>query len=354
MAGFSIGEADILRRAVSKKNREELERQRERFVLGAQHKGYDPQIANEVYALIVRFADYGFPKSHAVAYSLISYQMAYLKAHYPVNFYAALLTNATGNTDKLVQILIEAKAKGITILPPSIQKSGRHFKVENGQIRYSLSAIKNVSQPFLKSLMEVRNERDTPFKDLFDLASSLSTAVFQQKAIEPLIKAGALDDFQLDRAVLLASIEAARKHVDFNVGKPKLAVTEPLSQQERLQYEKDVLGFYLSEHPLTKWRTTIQVSATTYNVNRQRDGQYVKMLGITSEIKQIRTKKGELMAFVELQDEYGSISATLFPKEFAAVQQQLELNLIAYVEGVLEFRFGKPQLKVKHMRMQAM
>lgn len=278
--------------------------------------------------------------------------MAYLKAHYPVNFYAALLTNATGNTEKLVQILIEAKAKGITILPPSIQKSERHFKVENGQIRYSLSAIKNVSQPFLKSLIEARNLMDRPFKDLFDLASSLSTAVFQQKAIEPLIKAGALDDFKLDRAVLLASIEAARKHVDFNVGKPKLAAVQPLEQQQKLQYEKEVLGLYLSEHPLTKWRATIQVNATTYNLHKHRDGQYVKILGIIEEIKQIRTKKGELMAFVELQDEYGSISATLFPKEFTVVQQQLEVNHIAYVEGVLEFRFGKPQLKVKLMRIQ--
>ncbi|WP_342472195.1 DNA polymerase III subunit alpha [Metasolibacillus sp. FSL H7-0170] len=352
MAGFSIGEADILRRAISKKNRQALERGRDRFIIGAQQKGYEPQVANEVYALIVRFADYGFPKSHAVAYSLISYQMAYLKAHYPVNFYAALLTNATGNTEKLVQILIEAKAKGITILPPSIQKSERHFKVENGQIRYSLSAIKNVSQPFLKSLIEVRNMMDRPFKDLFDLANSLSTAVFQQKAIEPLIKAGALDDFKLDRAVLLASIEAARKHVDFNVGKPKLAAVQPLEQQQKLQYEKEVLGLYLSEHPLTKWRATIQVNATTYNLHKHRDGQYVKILGIIEEIKQIRTKKGELMAFVELQDEYGSISATLFPKEFTVVQQQLEVNHIAYVEGVLEFRFGKPQLKVKLMRIQ--
>lgn len=354
MAGFSIGEADILRRAVSKKKREELEHQRERFIQGAQQKGYDPQVANEVYALIVRFADYGFPKSHAVAYSLISYQMAYLKAHYSVNFYAALLTNATGNIDKLVQILMEAKAKGITILPPSIQKSERHFKVENGQIRYSLSAIKGVPQPFLKSLLDARKNREAPFKDLFDLASSLSTAVFQEKTIEPLIKAGALDDFNLDRAVLLASIEAARKHVDFNVGKPKLGAAEPLSQQQKLQYEKEVLGLYLSEHPLTKWRTTVQTTATVYNLKQQRDGQYVKMLGVTTEIKQIRTKKGELMAFVELQDEYGSISATLFPKEFAAVQQQLMLDHIAYVEGILEFRFGKPQLKVKNMRIQVM
>lgn len=188
MAGFTIGEADLLRRAVSKKKREVLEEKRAAFVKGAVNQGFPPQTAEEVYALIVRFADYGFPKSHAVAYSLISYQMAFLKANFPVNFYAALLTNATGNPDKLAQIIAEAKVKGVEILPPSIQKSMRHFKVENGKIRFSLSAIKGVPQPFLQKLLAVRGEKSEPFTDIFDVAVSLSASVFNRKVIEPLIK----------------------------------------------------------------------------------------------------------------------------------------------------------------------
>ncbi|MEO4051946.1 DNA polymerase III subunit alpha [Solibacillus sp. CAU 1738] len=368
LAGFSIGEADLLRRAVSKKKREVLEQQRVNFIAGAKKQGYDEKTADEVYELIVRFADYGFPKSHAVAYSVISYQMAYLKANFPVNFYAALLTNATGNHEKLAQILMEAKMKGIVILPPSIQKSGRHFKVENGQIRFSLSAIKNVPQPFLQKLMAVRDVRNEPFEDIFDLAISLSAAVFNRKVIEPLIKAGALDDFGKDRGVLLATIEAALKQAEIvrpnededlfsasvlAFGKPKHVQVEPIPEKMKLQFEKDVLGFYLSEHPLSKVRKTMQPAVTTQHLKQIRANSYIKFLGIVEDIRVIRTKKGEQMAFVELQDEFGSLSATLFPKEFETVKQGLAVDSFAFVEGYVETRFGKLQLKVKQIKIQA-
>lgn len=367
LAGFSIGEADLLRRAVSKKKRDVLEQQRAHFIAGAKKQGYAEQTADEVYALIVRFADYGFPKSHAVAYSLISYQLAYLKAHFPVNFYAALLTNATGNQDKVAQILMEAKSKGIVILPPSIQKSSRHFKVENGQIRYSLSAIKNVSQPFLQKLMAVRDARKEPFEDIFDLAISLSAAVFNRKTIEPLIKAGALDEFGKDRGVLLATIEAAIKQAEivrpnenddlfsttvFAFGKPKHVQVEPIPDKMKLQFEKDVLGFYLSEHPITKLRNSLQTSGTIQHIQQMKANSYVKLLGIVEHIRVIRTKQGQQMAFVELQDEFGSISVTLFPQLFETVKQSLAVDRFVYVEGIIEPRLGKIQVKVKHLKLQ--
>ena len=144
LAGFSLGQADLLRRAVSKKKREVLEEQRIAFVNGAIHKGYSKEVAESVYQQIVRFADYGFAKSHAVAYSMISYQMAYLKANYPAEFYAVMMTFATGNQEKLFSLIMEARSKGISILRPSLHKSNRVFSVENGNIRYSLSAIKGV------------------------------------------------------------------------------------------------------------------------------------------------------------------------------------------------------------------
>ncbi|WP_431027512.1 DNA polymerase III subunit alpha [Lysinibacillus sp. LZ02] len=367
-AGFTIGEADLLRRAVSKKNREVLEKERAHFVEGALRQGYDAQTAEDIYALIVRFADYGFPKSHAVAYSMISYQLAYLKANYPVNFYAALLTNATGNQEKLLQILMEAKQRGIEILPPSIHKSVRHFKVENGRIRFSLSAIKGVPQPFLQKLITVRDERQQPFEDLFDLAVSLSAATFNRKAIEPLIKAGALDELGRDRAVLLETIEAAVKQAELvrpneeeslfsdlflTFGKPKYVQAEPMSDKLKLQFEKEVLGFYLSEHPVAKLRQqSPQVNVTMQTMRTMPPNSYVKCIGVIIDVRQLRTKKGELMAFAQLEDEFGSISLTLFPKEYQQVRERLQEEAFVYIEGFLEYRFNKPQIKVKQIMIQ--
>ncbi|MER2114550.1 MAG: DNA polymerase III subunit alpha [Solibacillus isronensis] len=364
MAGFSFGQADLLRRAVSKKKRDVLEQQRASFVKGALTKGYTQQAAEEVYALIVRFADYGFPKSHAVAYSVISYQMAYLKANYPVNFYAALLTNATGNPEKLAQIIMEAKARGIEILPPSINRSMRHFKVESGKIRFSLSAIKGVPQPFMQKLLIARQERQKPFDSIFDLAVTLTTANFNRKIIEPLIKAGALDEFGKDRATLLATIEGAQKQADFvrpggddlfegallAFGKPKYSETSPIPEKIKLQYEKDVLGFYLSDHPIVKLRSHYpEVTATVQTLAHLKDNAFVKMIGQVREMRQLRTKRGELMAFVQMEDEFGTVSLTLFPKEYEQVVGKIREEGLLYIEGFYEHRFNKQQIKVKQI-----
>lgn len=362
-AGFTIGQADLLRRAVSKKKKEVLEQQQSAFVKGAVSKGYPEQVAKEVYALIVRFADYGFPKSHAVAYSYISYQMAYLKANFPSNFYAALMTNATGNPDKLFQLILEARNKGIEVLRPSIQKSQRIFTVENGKIRSSLSAIKGVPQPFLQKILAIRKLKEQSFEDIYDLAVSLSAVHFNRKVIEPLIKSGAFDDFGKDRATLLATIEAAEKHAtlvrpseendlfssdSLLFGKPKYIESQPIPEKMKLQFEKEVLGFYLSEHPVAleraKWN---EINATIQNLYQLRPNSYVKLVGMIESIRQIRTKKGELMAFVQLQDEYGSISATLFPQTYVEVFGWLKEESMVYMEGVLEYRNSKPQIRVK-------
>ena len=366
-AGFTIGQADILRRAVSKKNRDVLEQQREAFVQGARKQGNDVRIANEMYELIVRFADYGFPKSHAVAYSVISYQLAYLKANYPVNFYAALLTNASGNTEKLSQIIYEAKAKGIRILPPSISKSARYFKVEQGAIRFSLNAIKGVSAPFLKKLMEVRSKREQPFEDIFDVAISLSAENFSRKVMEPLIKAGALDEFGRDRAVLLATIEAALMQAELvrpteeedlfsadmlTFGKPKHIQVESIPPKMKLQFEKEVLGFYLSDHPLTVVRQTVKTSTTTKELKHLANDQFVSLIGLVQSVRQTRTKKGELMAFVQIEDEFGHVSLTLFPKQYNEVMSFLKPDTVIYVEGAYELRFNKQQIKAKKVFVQ--
>lgn len=364
MAGFTMGQADLLRRAVSKKKREVLEEQREVFVHGALQQGYTQAVADEVYALIVRFADYGFPKSHAVAYSIISYQMAYLKAHFPKSFYAALLSNATGNADKIQQLVIEAKDKGIAFYPPSLLQSTKFFTVENEGIRYSLSSVKGVPQPFIEKLLTLRKANMPAFNNLFDLAVLLSAQHFKPKIMESLVFAGALDYLGKDRAVLLATLDAALKHAEllrptddidieaataFSFGKPKYMHAEPMTRKEMLQHEKDSLGFYISAHPVAEERAQWhEVNATCRELKQLREGTYVKLIGMIEEVKIIRTKKGEQMAFVQLQDEYNSVSITLFPQVFQLVQDALQEDQLLYIEGTLERRFGKPQVKAKH------
>ena len=364
MAGFTMGQADLLRRAVSKKNRQVLEEQRAAFVNGAIKQGFDIQVAEEVYALIVRFADYGFPKSHAVAYSVISYQMAYLKAHFPLSFYAALLSNATGNVEKIQQLVSEAKEKGIPFYPPSLKRSTKFFTVEKDGVRYSLSGVKGVPYTFIETVNALRQTNAEAFDNLFDLAVALSAQHFKPKIMESLIFAGALDYLMKDRAVLLATVEAAQKHAEllrptedidiasataYSFGKPKYMGAEAMPQKEKLLHEKESLGFYISAHPVTEERTFWnEVNMTCREIKREREGTYVKMIGMIEEVKKIRTKKGEQMAFVQLQDEFGTVSVTLFPQVFQLVQEFLLEDELIYLEGTLERRFGKSQIKVKH------
>jgi len=365
MAGFSMGEADLLRRAVSKKKRDILDKERKHFVTSSMKKGYNQKTAEEVYDLIVRFADYGFPKSHAVAYSLVSYYMAYLKANYPAHFYAALLTNAIGNPDKMTVLIMEAKGKGIPILRPSIVKSQLFFTVENGAIRFGLQAIKGVPNPFYRKLLTVREDRNSPWSDLFELAVDLSAEYFSRKALEPLIKAGALDDFHDNRVTILASLDAAVMHAElvrpndqpdlftgssFTFGKPKYTETEPIPQLSKLQFERDVLGFYLSDHPaIYKKRKLNQAFLNLSDVASTKNGEFVTVVGLIIEIKRIRTKKGDSMAFVTLQDETGSLSCTLFPKEYATFNAALKEWKTAGMAGTIEWRNGKPQLIIKKL-----
>ncbi|WP_397539603.1 DNA polymerase III subunit alpha [Rummeliibacillus pycnus] len=363
MAGFTMGEADILRRAVSKKKKEVLDSERAHFVRNSIDNGFSEQIAVNVYNLIVRFANYGFPKSHAVAYSMISYQMAYLKAHFPAYFYAAMLTSTMGNREKFNKILQEAKQKGIAILPPSINESGRSFRVQNGAIRFALSAIKGVPQTFLNKVMEIRKADYKKWQDIFDMALDLTAVHFTRKSVEPLVKAGALDEFGRNRAELLATIDAAVKHAElyrpneegqllddlsFFFGKPKHAKASPIPEKIKLQFEKEVLGFYISTHPVQKVKREQQIESVTADKIRHMTGrQYVKMVGLVASIKQIRTKKGELMGFVELEDETGSISVTIFPKEYLAIVEWIKEEQMMLAEGIVEMRNGQPQIILK-------
>ncbi|GGA36933.1 DNA polymerase III subunit alpha [Psychrobacillus lasiicapitis] len=360
MAGFTFGEADLLRRAVSKKNREVLQKERTHFVQKAILLGHSEQAASSVYDLIVRFADYGFPKSHAVAYSVISYQMAFLKAHFPEAFYCALLSTATGNQDKINKLVMEMKQKGIPILPPSIFNSSTFFTVENDGVRFGLQAIKGVSHAFIQKLLQQRRKGTRKWEDLFDLAADLSAIHFTRKNIEPLIKAGALDHFQEERSTLLATLDAAVKYAELvspteetdlfegnatHFGKSKYIRTDELPLMVKLQFEKEVLGQYFSEHPtVSKKKHMAQQITNIWDVVQASKDWKVTIVGLIQEIKKIRTKKGESMAFVTIQDETGSVSVTLFPEDYAKYNSLLEELAIIVVEGKSERRNGRTQI----------
>lgn len=365
MAGFTFGEADLLRRAVSKKNREVLQSERVHFVQKAIQEGHSDHSATAVYDLIVRFADYGFPKSHAVAYSVISFQMAYLKAHFPVAFYSALLSIATGNQVKINELMMEMRQKDMVILAPSIFSSQRFFTVESGGIRFGLQAIKGVSHNFIQKLLQQRRERESQWEDIFELASDLSAVYFTRKNVEPLIKAGALDEFGYDRATLLSTLDAAVKYAELispteesdlfggdasHFGKSKHIKSEPLPIMEKLQFEKEVLGQYFSEHPtVSKKKMLNNKFVDIWDVLQATKDIQVKIVGIIQDIKRIRTKKGEAMAFLTVQDDTGSLSVTLFPEEYAKFNALLKEQEMLVISGKSERRNGRSQIITKYI-----
>jgi len=361
MAGFTLGEADILRRAVGKKIKEILDQMRERFVDGCLKKGYEKEVANHIYDLIVKFANYGFNRSHAVAYSMIAFQLAYLKAHYPLYFMAALLTSVSGNENKIAQYIRECKQIGITLLPPSIHKSGYTFLVEKGAIRYSLSSIKNVGVSAIKEIFKERKKR--PFADLFDFCVRVSSKAVNRRTVEALIFSGAMDEFGEDRATLLASIDVALDHaellkpedgdqIDFfddeelNI-KPKYIQVEPVKIEEKLQFEKEALGFYLSSHPVDQYENLFKAEgAIQIEDCLQLNQEKVKIGAYLTSLKTIRTKKGETMAFASISDSSGEMEAVIFPNYYKKYMDKLNSEKIILFSGKVEKRQQQTQLIV--------
>lgn len=362
MAGFSLGEADILRRAVGKKEKSVLDRERNHFINGALKKGYNREVANNIYDLIVKFANYGFNRSHAVAYSFIAYQLAYLKAHYPLFFMSALLSSVAGNESKIYQYIRECKEMGMEILPPSINKSGYTFLVEKGCIRYSLSAIKGIGIAVQKEIFKARKMRK--FEDLFDFCLRVSTKVVNRRALEALTYSGSFDEFGQDRATLLASLDVAIEHaqlvkpeedgqVDFFTEdefmiKPKYVQVEPIHAGEKLKLEQEVLGLYLSDHPVSVYQSFLpQLRAHELSYWKE-DTKYVRTVIYLSEVKKIRTKKGEPMAFLTISDQSGDIEAVAFPKVFKRLMVIFQKGNILFIEGKMEAKSSRKQLIIQN------
>ncbi|WP_084057821.1 DNA polymerase III subunit alpha [Desulfacinum hydrothermale] len=359
LANYTLGEADILRRAMGKKIPEVMAAQRERFLAGAKENGIDLAKANHIFDLMEKFAGYGFNKSHSAAYALIAYQTAYLKAHYRVEFMAALLNSFLSNTDQVVKLINECREKGIPVLPPDVNVSERDFAVVEGKIRFGLGAVKNVGEGAIEAILAVR-KKDGPFRSIHDFCDRVDTSRVNRRVLEQLIKCGAFDSIHPDRARTFAALDEAldkaqarqrdRQTGQINMfdllrakskGKamePKLPDVPPWDTRTALQFEKEALGFYISGHPLDHYRDQIQklCTADTQRVRERKDGAKTILCGLLSITKELTTKKGERMAFLSLEDRNGTLEVVAFPEVYGRARELLQGDEPLVVLGTIQ------------------
>ncbi|MCL6522390.1 MAG: DNA polymerase III subunit alpha [Firmicutes bacterium] len=370
MAGFTLGQADLLRRAVGKKKREELDAQRQAFVEGCLRNGHSLELAEELYDLILRFANYGFNRAHAAAYGILAYRTAWLKCHEPVAFLAALLASVQEQSEKVAEYIREARRLGIEVRPPHVNRSGVDTgPEEDGRaIRLGLAAVKNVGRAAAEAVVEARR-REGPFAGLADLVARTGTAVLNRRALESLVKAGALDGLGPNRATLAASLEAALEAAQSEEarreggqlslfgegGGAPLAAPPPgagtAAEPEwpplrRLAAEKEALGFYLSEHPLERMEARLRALGVT-PVERLAGGrpeETVRVAGSLAGLRRRKTRNGETMGFLVLDDGTGEAEVLLFPRLLAQVAPLLSGEApLVLVEGRYSPRDDRPE-----------
>ena len=343
LAGYSLGEADLLRRAMGKKIKAEMDAQRGRFVGGAMAQGLGREHADSIFDLLARFADYGFNKSHAAAYALVAWQTAWMKTNHPVEFLAASLTLETGNTDKIAEFRREALRLGIAVEPPSLNRSGVEFDVADGRILYSLAAIKGVGAQAVEHLVEVRGER--PFRDLADFGQRINPRIINKRTLESLVAAGALDELSPDRASVHAGVDrilghAARLQDSAQSGQTDmfgaslaaepilLPAVEPWLAAEKLQREHDAVGFYLSAHPLDDYAAVLQKMRVQtwaeFTESVRRGATAGRLAGTVTARQERRMRTGNRMAAVQLSDPTGSYEGVLFSEGLTEFRDLLE------------------------------
>ncbi len=358
LSGFTLGEADLLRRAMGKKIRSEMKAQRERFVSGAIERGVEAGQAGAIFDLLERFADYGFNKSHAAAYALVAYQTAYMKANYAVEFLAASMTLAMGNTDKLAEFRAEAERLAIKVEPPSINRSGVEFEVAGDTIRYALAALRGVGRQAVEGIVAARGER--PFADLADFARRINPRAVNKRVLESLVAAGAFDAMEANRARIFAAVDtilatAQRAHDNAALGQSELfggaaaaepiilPAIEPWLPAERLQREYDAVGFFLSGHPLDDYAPALKrlrvQSWSDFSRAVKAGAGAGRVAGTVVSRTERRTKNGTKMGIVGLSDPSGHYEAVLFTEGLAQYRDLLEagsavlLFLTAEVQG---------------------
>lgn len=352
LANFTMGQADILRKAMGKKRPEEMEKLKEVFIQGARANGISEKKATRIFDLMAFFAEYGFNKSHSAAYAYLAYQTAYLKAHYPVEFMAANLSADMDNTDKIVKSITECREMGIAILPPDINQSGQEFKVIGNSIRFGLEAVKGVGSSTIESIIELRNT-EGPFISVSNFLERVDQRKVNKKVIESLTKAGAFDSLGTTRAKAMELMnrvlnESSRIHTARVFGQQSIfsniteETTENLAdwcEEEILKYEKEALGFYITGHPLTKYYSQLDKigAKKTSELEEIPDGEEIKIGGILKNIKKIQTKsKAEIMAYFTLEDPEGNIEVIVFPELYRNSLPLLQKDTPILVKGTVD------------------
>ncbi len=345
MAGYSLGEADILRRAMSKKKYEILEKEKEKFINQSIEKGYTLEEATKVYELILKFANYGFNKSHSVAYSMISYQMAYLKAHYPKYFIANLLNSVIGSEIKTKDYLLEAKLNKIKILTPDINLSTNKYVATKEGIVCPLSIIKNIGGLVTNEILKEREKGS--FNDFINFVKRTYSQTINKKVIETLIVAGCFKSFNLNTKTLLNNLDLIINYAELVkdldeslVDKPEIEQFEEYNDEELIKNERNVYGFYLSIHPLDKYNkeNSLKISNLSKYINKNID---INLILISK--KEIETKKKDKMAFYKCEDEYNTIDLTLFPNVYE-LYKEIPCNTILNIKGRVDNRNDKIQI----------
>ncbi len=357
LAGFSLGEADLLRRAMGKKKKRAMQAQCKKFLSGCKSRGVDAAKARRIFKLMEQFAGYGFNKSHSTAYALLAYQTAYLKARYPVQFMAALLTNEMSNSDKIVKHFAECKEMGIRILPPDINASHLHFVASGSNIKFGLAAIRNVGESAIRSILDCRQEVG-PFSSFHQFCESVDLRAVNKRVLEALIKSGCFDSLGYHRKSLAEDLDdalerAQRAQRDRMVGQGALFgdelaaldsqgkdVRDEGEWEERLKwrYEKEALGYYVTGHPLQDYEQELArfTQQTASQIGEDTSGKEVAVGGVISSLRLLRTRKGDTMATFQLEDLTGSVEVLLWPKDYQRYQSLLDGDSPVLVRGRCE------------------
>ena len=356
LAGYSLGRADLLRRAMGKKDPAVMAKEKEPFLAGAKAQGVDPTKAEAIFDLMAKFAEYGFNKSHSAAYALIAYQTAYLKAHYPVEFMAALLSCDMDSTDKVVKSIADCRDQEIEVLPPDINHSKHSFTVVDKSMRFGLGAVKGVGGGAVEAIIEAR--QDKPFASLFELCERVDLRKVNRRVLEALIKCGAFDSIHGVRAPLIAILDDAitfgqklqeeRDSAQCSlfgdpaesgvIPTPTIPQIDDWHDREKLSFEKEALGFLITGHPLDRYVGEIKRLANTQiaELERRGDGCEIKICGIVTTLKEITTKKGDRMCFATVEDLTGQVEVTIFSDMYLPAQQMLKSDEPLCITAKLE------------------
>ena len=355
MAGYTYGQADVLRRAMSKKKEDVLKNEKEHFIRGCLKNNYSLEVATKVYDLILKFADYGFNKAHSVSYAVISYKMAYLKAHYPKYFMKGLLSMAIGSSDKTREYIYECKLLQIQVLNPDVNQSTNEYKVEEKGIRFPLSGIKNVGINAIQTIITERKEK--PFIDIYDFLKRCYGKSINRKTLESMIEVGALSSFGYNIKTLLNNLDVLLNYAEVTkdledgfvpIEKPEILLSEEFDIHTKMTLELDGFVFYLSNHPVTEYKLKYPNSISISSIANYFD-QEVEMICLVDIMKEITTKKQEKMAFISGSDEVSQIELVLFPSVYKTLS--IDQGDVIHIIGKVEKRFDKYQVVVKSIQV---